>query len=1073
MEAKRSLAELRHGVSGWCIEHPIATTLLTAASVLLGAFAFPFLPIAPLPQAEFPTISISAQLPGASPETMASAVATPLEVRLSAVPGITEMTSTSSLGTTNITLQFELKKDIDTAAQEVQAAINSAAGRLPADMPNLPTWRKQNPGDSAILILRLQSALMPMTELSDLAETLLARQISQIDGVSEVMVSGQQRPALRVQAAPEKLAAYGLTLQDIRTAVQKSTVNQAKGALFGERTSTLATNDQLFTAPEYARLIIAYRDGAPVRLGDVAKVSNGSENAYVQAWQNGRPGLNLMVRRQPDANIVETVDRIIAELPSLREGLPASVELEVTNDRTRTIRASLHEVEITLLVTVVLVVIVMGLFLRQVSATLIVTAVLVVALVATFAAMYALGFSLNNLTLVALIIAVGFVVDDAIVVVENIHRHLEAGLDQREAALRGSAEISFTVVSISVSLVAAFIPLLFMGGVVGRLFREFALTVTAAIAMSVAASLTLAPMLASRFMKRPAKAHTPPEYSRSAPVSGAPPSLPAAPAGPEKARRRGLPERLLGGYDVTLRWALRHERFTLASFVITVALAVAGYVYIPKGFFPLQDTGFIVGTTQAALDISYADMIEKHKQIEAIVAKEPAIDAFLHSVGATGGSQTLSSGRFWLILKDRGDRDASISEVIDRLRPQLAQVPGIVLFMRAAQDINLGARAARTQFQYALRSSDSSLLSTWADKLTEQLQKMPQLADVSNDQELGAAVTRLTIDRAAAARFGLRAEDIDQVLYDAFGQRQIAEYQTEVNQYRVVLEIDEKLRGKAESLAYFHLRSPESGQLVPLSAVARLEPPDTGPLSISHNGMFPAVNIAFNLAPGVALGDAVKLVDQARADINMPANVTGGFQGNAQAFESSLASQPILILAALLAVYIILGVLYESFVHPFTILSTLPSAGIGALLLLWLWDLDFSIMALIGIVLLIGIVKKNGILMVDFALELQRNEGMVAKDAVYRACLTRFRPILMTTIAAMLGAIPLMIGLGTGSELRQPLGIAVVGGLALSQILTLYTTPVVYLALDRWFGESRKAARRARRASAAPQGSGA
>ena len=1025
------MSSARPSLSAWFIHHPVATTLLTLAVLLLGVVAFPLLPVSALPQAEFPTIRVNARLPGASAETMASAVATPLEVELSAVPGITEMTSSSALGQTSITLQFTLDKDIDTAAQEVQAAINSTAGRLPADMPSLPTWRKVNPGDSPILVLAVRSELMPVTTLSDLTETVLARQISQIDGVAEVDITGQQRPAIRIQAAPERLASYGLTLADIRQAVRAASVNQPKGSLMGAgRTSTLSANDQLFEPGAYGRLIVAYRDGAPVLLRDVAKVSFGAENEYVQAWPYGEPGINLIIRRQPGAKVVATADRVLNALPRLLETMPASVRVDVLNDRTRTIRASLHEVELTLMVTMALVVVVMGLFLRQLSATLIVGAVLAVALIATFAAMYALGFSLNNLTLVALVIAVGFIVDDAIVVVENIHRHQELGASMREAALKGAAEIGFTVVSISFSLIAAFIPLLFMGGVVGRLFREFALTVTAAILLSIVASLTLAPMLASRFMKRPPRHH----------------------AG-------GLAERLVAGYGRALRWSLAHQRGMLALFGLSVALAVAGYATIPKGFFPLQDTAFVFGTSTAAEDVSFADMKAKHLRLAEIVAADPAVMAFSHAIGPTGGSPSLANGRFWITLKDRGERDVSASEFIDRLRPKLAQVPGITLSLRAAQDINIGAGPSRAQYQYALRSADTALLTEWAPKLTERLAELPELRDVSHDLQLGASIVRLEIDRAAAARYGLTTNDIDQALYDAFGQRQIAEVQTEVNQYKVVLEIDESLRGRADSLAYFHLRSPQTGQMVPLSAVATIAPPQSGPLTINHNGMFPSVNLSFNLAPGVALGDVVQKVKAVEAEIGMPASVRGNFQGAAQAFQDSLASQPLLILAALLAVYIILGVLYESFVHPLTILSTLPSAGIGALLLLWLWGLDFSIMALIGIVLLIGIVKKNGILMVDFAIDAQRRRGLTPREAIYEASLTRFRPIMMTTLAAMLGAIPLMIGFGTGSELRQPLGVAVVGGLVLSQALTLFTTPVVYLALDRLF--HRRAAARA------------
>ncbi|HEY0913432.1 MAG TPA: multidrug efflux RND transporter permease subunit [Solimonas sp.] len=1014
----------RSGLSSWFIGHPIATTLITLGVLLLGIIAFPQLPVASLPETDLPTIRVSARLPGASPETMASAVATPLEVELSAVPGITEMTSSSALGSTSITLQFVLSKDIDTAAQEVQAAINAAAGRLPSELPNLPTWRKVNPNDTPIHVLRLQSPQMTLTELSDIGETLIARQITQIEGVAEVDISGQRKPALRVQASPERLAAFGLTLADVRGVVQAASVNQAKGAVYGDRrVSTLATNDQIFEPRDYDNLVVAYRNGTPVFLRDVAKVSFGAENEYVQAWLNGEPGIALIIRRQPGANLIATADRIIEELPQIRSLLPEGAELEILNDRTRVIRSSLHEVEITLTVTIALVVLVMGLFLRQLSATAIVAAVLSVSLVATAAAMYALGFSLNNLTLVALIVAVGFIVDDAIVVIENIHRHLENGESMVEAARKGSAEIGFTVVSISFSLIAAFIPLLFMGGVVGRLFREFSLTMTAAILISVVASLTLAPMMASRFM-RPMKHH---------------------------ASENGFSKRFVATYDRGLVWALGHTRTMLALFALTISAAVAAYIFIPKGFFPLQDTAFVLGTTQAAEDISYADMAEKHRQIQEIVRADPAVMGMAQTVGASSGSQSLSNGRFFIVLKDRSDRDVSAEEFIDRMRPQIAQITGIQLFLRTAQDINLGAGGGRAQYLYVLKGPDSGELAEWAARLTDELRAQPMLKDVSSDQQLGASVLKLSIDRIAAARFGISTEDIDQALYDAFGQRQISEYQTETNQYKVILEIDPAQRSRADSLDYFRLRSPLTGEMVPLSALAKPEPLAAGPLTITHDGMFPSVNLSFNIAEGHALGDVVREVARIQQQIGMPAEIGGSFRGNAQAFQESLASQPILILTALLAVYIILGVLYESFVHPLTILSTLPSAGIGAILMLWAFGFDFSIMAMIGIVLLIGIVKKNGILMVDFALEVQRTQGLPPIEAIRQACLVRFRPIMMTTLAALLGAIPLTLGFGTGSELRQPLGFAVVGGLLLSQALTLFSTPVIYLTLDRLF----------------------
>ncbi|WP_085032491.1 efflux RND transporter permease subunit [Ensifer aridi] len=1018
------------GLSAWFIRRPVASVLMAIAVTLLGALAFPALPVAPLPQADFPTIQVSTTFPGASPETMASAVATPLEIAFTGIPGVTEMTSTSALGQTNIIIQFELERDIDVAAQEVQAAINSVAGRLPSDLPNPPTWRKINPTDGPVTVLSVTSSSMPTTALSDLVETRIARQLGQISGVAQVNIAGMQRPAIRIQAQPDRLAAYGLTMADIRAAVASANVNRAKGAVFGQSAvSTLQTNDQLFTEGDYQDVVITWRNGAPVKIADVATVTVGPEDAYVGAWPSGTPGLGVIVQRQPGANIIEIADRIAEELPRLRESVPPDVNVTVLNDRTRTIRASLHEVELTLIVTLVLVVAVMGIFLRQLAATAIVAVILGISVVATFAAMYLFGFSLNNLTLVALVIAIGFVVDDAIVVVENIHRHMEEGASAVDAAFEGAREIGFTVVSITLSLIAAFTPLLFMGGIVGRLFREFSLTITLSLLISVVLALTLAPTLCALFMRAPKHGAT--------------------------HGKKTLTDRLGDAYAAALRLTLRHKSTTMATFLATIAATIVTYIYIPKGFFPPQDTAFVIGTTIAPEDISYEAMREKHLALAEIVGADPAVQDFSTAIGRTGGSQSLANGRLWIVLRDRSDRDVSAEGFIARIRPKLAAIPGIAVQLRSAQDINLGIGGA-AQYSYVMTATDQDELAPWAERLTRAMADSPIFRDVRHDMQLGARMQQITIDRAAAARYGLSVDMIDQALYDSFGQRQIGEYQTQIGQYQIVLEVEPGQFSRVGTLNSLFLRSPITGGMVPLSAVAKIEEQRPGPLFINRSGLAPSATISFNLPAGVSLGEAISAIERMKTDLGVPASVGGRTQGTARAFEESLATQPLLIAAALIAVYIILGVLYESFLTPAVILSTLPSAGLGALLLIWLWGLDFSVMALIGVILLIGIVKKNGILMVDFALDAERRRGLDAEQAIYEAAVTRFRPIIMTTIAALLAAIPLMLAIGTGAELREPLGVAVVGGLLVSQVLTLFSTPVAYVVLKR-FSERQRA----------------
>jgi HAE1 family hydrophobic/amphiphilic exporter-1/multidrug efflux pump len=1010
------------------IERPIATSLLMAGILFAGLVGYPLLPVAPLPQVDFPTIQVSTSLPGANPETMASAVATPLERQFAQISGVSQMTSTSGLGTTSITLQFDLDRNIDAAAQDVQAAINAAGGQLPQDLPSPPTYRKVNPADSPIMILAVQSDTLPLTAVDDAADTILAQQMSQIPGIAQVNIGGEQKPAVRVQIDPAKIAALGISLEDVRTALGAATVNAPKGSFDGPRQSfTIYANDQLLQADAYNDIIVAYRNSAPVRIRDIGQAVSGPENAKLAAWQNGRRGILLIVFKQPGANVIETVDRVKAALPRLQAAIPPGINVSVISDRTQTIRASVSDVQVTMAITISLVVMVIFLFLRQFWATAIPAATVPLALLGTAGLMYLVGYSLDNLSLMGLTIAVGFVVDDAIVMIENIMRHVEEGMKPLDAALKGSAEIGFTILSISLSLVAVFIPLLLMSGVIGRLFREFAVTVTMAIMVSAFVSLTMTPMMCARFLR---DRH---DVRHGRLYRGA----------------EAFFDWLLARYDGGLKWVLRHQPLMLGLLLLTIGATAFLYVAIPKGFFPQQDTGLITGISEAAQDISFAGMMEKQQALAAVIAGDPDIASFASSVGPSGGSPGENTGRFFITLKPHDQRQASADEIINRLRPQLAKVEGVALFLQASQDLNVGGRLSRTQYQYTLQDANLGELNLWAPRVLDKFKSLHELQGVASDQQTSAPSVSVTIDRDTAARFGIEPQVIDDTLYDAFGQRQVAQYFTQLSQYHVVLEVDPDFQADPASLNAIYVKSPVTGQQVPLSVFVTFDTDKTNSLSISHQGQFPAVTLSFNLSPGTALGQAVDAIQRAERELGKPVSLVGTFQGAAQAFQDSLSTQPYLIGAALVVVYLILGMLYESYIHPITILSTLPSAGVGALLILMAFGYDLSVIALIGIILLIGIVKKNGIMMIDFALEAERRQGLKPEEAIYRACLLRFRPIMMTTMAALFGGLPLMLGHGTDSELRRPLGYTIVGGLLLSQMLTLYTTPVVYLYLDR------------------------
>ena len=1010
-------------ISAPAIERPVATTLLTAALLLAGALAYLQLPVAPLPQIDFPVISVGAGLPGASPETMASSVATPLERQFGRIAGINQMTSSSQLGSTGVTMQFDLDRNIDAAARDVQAAINASRGYLPADLPSNPTYRKINPADAPVMILVLTSDAMTQDQMYDAADSIMGQKLAQVEGVGQVFVWGSSQPAVRIEANPNLLNKLNIGLDAVRSAVASQNVNIAKGSLDdGNKTWMVRANDQLKKAADYRPIVVAYRNGAAVRLSDVADVQDSYSNINNAGSFNGKPSVLVVIFRQPGANMIATADRVLAALPFLKASLPASINLVVGLDRTSTVRASVADGERTLIISVILVTLVVFIFLREVRATMIPSVAVPLAIVGTFGVMYLCGFSLNNLSLMALTISTGFVVDDAIVVLENVMRHVEAGMKPYQAALLGAREIGFTVISMSTSLIAVFIPILLMGGIVGRLFREFAVTLSAAIAVSLVVSLTTTPMLCARFLK----AHDPGRHGALYRMS-----------------ERGWLW-MNQTYKTTVGWVLRHKRFTFAVAILMLVVNVWLYIKVPKGFFPQQDTGRMSGTIMGDQDVSFLDMRDKTNQFIRIVKQDPAIENVLAFVG---GNAAQNQGRMFVTLKPLAQRKISVDQVIARLRPKLAHIPGATLYFQGVQDLQIGGRQSNAQFQYTLSGENLNELYAWAPKLLQTLRKIPQLKDVNSDQQVSGLEENVIIDRDTASRLGITPSQIDNVLYDAFGQRQISTIYRTLNQYHVVLEVDPRYQLTPDALQSVYVITSQGAQ-VPLSSFAHFGQATTS-LAVNHQGQFPAVTISFNLAPGGDLGTATRAISDAELQMRIPATIHGSFQGTAAAFQDSLSSEPILILAALLAVYIVLGMLYESYIHPVTILSTLPSAGTGALLALLLFHMQLDVIALIGIILLIGIVKKNAIMMIDFALEVERS-GKTAEEAIHEAALVRFRPIMMTTAAAMLGAVPLAFGRGVGSEIRRPLGIAIVGGLIVSQALTLYTTPVVYLYMDHF-----------------------